>query len=100
MSEQHIHYGSDTDLRHCAECGIELIDTTATAKSTMNYEIPETKLWVGKITGSTNTILDWPPKYAGHWNIGGNWHMNVTKRPRWLTRILMRFLLEWYWHDD
>jgi hypothetical protein len=42
-----------------------------------------------------------PPQYAGHWEIGGPHGMRVqmTARPRWLTRLLMAWLVEWRWRD-
>ena len=39
------------------------------------------------------------PKYVGGWRIGGSIGLTVnqTRRPRWLTRVLCRWLLEWEW---
>ncbi len=42
------------------------------------------------------------PKPAGCWRIGGEQlalSVYVGKRPRWLTRVMMRLLLEWEWRD-
>jgi hypothetical protein len=42
------------------------------------------------------------PKYVGYYRIGGTpaLHIPLTVRPRWLTRVLMRWLVEWDWHDE
>jgi len=39
---------------------------------------------------------------VGYWRIGGVHGLAIamTQRPRWLTRVLCRWLLEWSWHDD
>lgn len=39
------------------------------------------------------------PRYVGGWRIGGSTGLTVnqTRRPRWLTRVLCRWLLEWEW---
>lgn len=44
-----------------------------------------------------NTIEQ--PQYVGGWRIGGLTGLTVkqTRRPRWLTRVLCRWLLEWEW---
>lgn len=36
---------------------------------------------------------------AGKWTISGNFSVHVAKRPRWLTRKLMWWLIEWKWED-
>lgn len=41
-----------------------------------------------------------PPAPAGTWVIGKRLHIQVTKRPRLLTRWLCRLLLEWEWKDS
>lgn len=43
-----------------------------------------------------------PPKYVGWWRIGGVAGLCIMqeKRPRWLTRLLCRVLLEWEWKDE
>jgi len=50
-----------------------------------------------------------PRKYAGYWLIGGvsnagGWEAGIKimlqKRPRWLTRVLLAWLIEWHWHDS
>ena len=43
-----------------------------------------------------------PPKYVGHYQIGGRdgLRVSMTTRPRWLTRLMVRWLLEWYWRDE
>ena len=42
------------------------------------------------------------PIYAGHWQVGGAPGLSIylSKRPRWLTRVLMRWLVEWEWVDE
>jgi len=40
------------------------------------------------------------PPPAGCYIIGGNWHIYLDNRPRWLTRVLMKWLLEWEWEDE
>lgn len=39
------------------------------------------------------------PRYVGGWRMGGLTGLYVaqTRRPRWLTRVLCRWLLEWEW---
>lgn len=41
-------------------------------------------------------------KYAGRWEIGGHDGLSLyqEKRPRALTRLLCRWLLEWVWIDN
>jgi hypothetical protein len=39
------------------------------------------------------------PKYDGQYCIGGVTYFPVRKKPRWLTRFLMKYLLEWEWKD-
>ena len=39
------------------------------------------------------------PKCVGHWSMWGNVQWHVTKRPRWLTRLMMRWFFEWEWND-
>jgi len=40
-----------------------------------------------------------PARPAGAWLIGGpeGIKLSVGRRPRWLTRLLCRWLLEWQW---
>ena len=38
------------------------------------------------------------PHYVGGWRIG-NTTFQQTRKPRWLTRVLCRWLLEWEWVD-
>lgn len=40
-----------------------------------------------------------PPPAAGYYEIGGNFHFHMEKRPRWIARVLMAWLLDWKWHD-
>ena len=42
------------------------------------------------------------PKYAGQWQIGGasGLRIAVLKKPRLLTRVLCKALLEWKWVDN
>jgi hypothetical protein len=42
-----------------------------------------------------------PPPTVGHWLIGGPYgmHFPLPKRPRWLTRVLMAWFVEWQWRD-
>jgi hypothetical protein len=41
------------------------------------------------------------PTWVGNYQIGGPMGLKifVLKRPRWLTRFLLRVLLEWEWED-
>jgi hypothetical protein len=41
------------------------------------------------------------PLYVGWYQIGGPGalQVHVFVRPRWLTRVMVRFLLQWEWHD-
>ena len=44
------------------------------------------------------------PKYVGGWRMPGcdgyqSITFNATKKPRWLTRKLMWYLMEWKWID-
>lgn len=41
-----------------------------------------------------------PPKYVGRWQIGENFSISQTRRPRWLTRVMTKFLLQWEWVDN
>ena len=42
------------------------------------------------------------PIFVGAWQMGGpqGFNFNITKRPRWLTRVMMKFLIEWEWFDE
>lgn len=42
-----------------------------------------------------------PPPPAGYWQIGGPTGLQFTRptRPRWLTRKMAAWLLEWKWRD-
>ena len=44
-------------------------------------------------------IIKPPPKEAGYYVVGGNWQFAIRKKPRWLSRFLMKHLLEWEWKD-
>ncbi len=83
MSEHFIHAGSTADPRHCAECGIEILDLTATGKSSAI---------------AADMHFQPLPVYVGGWQMG-QFRFNLTKRPRWLTRVMMKWLLEWEWRD-
>ena len=39
------------------------------------------------------------PQYAGHWQ-HGNTSLAMMKKPRWLTRIMMRLVFETTWKDN
>lgn len=41
------------------------------------------------------------PLFVGYWQLGGPAGIRypLTRRPRWLTRRLTRWLLEWEWFD-
>jgi hypothetical protein len=39
------------------------------------------------------------PRYAGHWQ-HGNTSLAMTKKPRWLTRVMMRLVFETTWKDN
>lgn len=46
-------------------------------------------------------LLQLPPPPVGYWCLGGEqgFRFAMKTRPRWLTRVLMRALLEWHWVD-
>ena len=44
------------------------------------------------------TILDLP-KTVGSYKFGHTVITTCTKRPRWMTRLLMKWLVEWEWED-
>lgn len=50
-----------------------------------------------------NPLMEFSGAYepVGYWCIGGKkgFRFGVSERPRWLTRVLMRALLEWQWRD-
>ena len=41
------------------------------------------------------------PTVAGFWCVGGAGGLRIAtrQRPRWLTRVLMHWLVEWQWRD-
>lgn len=39
------------------------------------------------------------PQYVGYWQ-HGNTSLAMTKKPRWLTRIMMRLVFETTWKDN
>ena len=39
------------------------------------------------------------PQYVGYWQ-HGNTNFAMTKKPRWLTRIMMRLVFETTWKDN
>lgn len=53
------------------------------------------------ITVTFSSATPFPPKFVGCWIICGNWglHIHMKKRPRWLTRKMANWLLEWEWRD-
>lgn len=52
-----------------------------------------------RFTISGYTILA-TPKRAGYWLVSGNVKLYVTRRPRWLTRLMARWFFEVEWHDE
>lgn len=48
----------------------------------------------------TNSFKIVIPQYVGWWEISGNFHVHVTKRPNRLNRLMTRLLLGWEWRDD
>lgn len=60
----------------------------------------------GNVTHSRNSdnvdYLDYSvttPRYAGHWH-HGNTSFAMMKKPRWLTRVMMRLVFETTWKDN
>lgn len=49
----------------------------------------------------TLELVKLPPSPVGYWCIGGvqGFRFAVRERPRWLTRVLLKALLEWEWRD-
>lgn len=48
------------------------------------------------------TGIEWTievPKMAGSYTIGDNFKLFVKTKPRWLSRVLCRALLQWKWED-
>ena len=39
------------------------------------------------------------PRYVGYWQ-HGNTTLAMTKKPRWLTRVMMRLVFETTWADN
>jgi len=64
----------------------------------MNYEFSSKGVHNGAGKFEMFSTLQVPPS-AGCWRIGGNFCLNVQRRPRWLTRKLIWWLLEWKWED-
>lgn len=54
----------------------------------------------GTLTSLTATSLTTLPPNVGAWVIGGNFYIQQHRKPRWLTRFLMRVLVEWEWRDS
>jgi hypothetical protein len=55
------------------------------------------KPYVSSIFGNTNTPI-------GYWILPGSdpiWKVKFSayKKPRWLTRMFMQYVLEWKWED-
>lgn len=88
MSEHWLHYGSSADPAHCAECGCDI--TPASVLST----------GATILTGTFTASIKGPPAPVGYWRFSGNYRWYSIKRPRWLTRVMMKFLLEWEWQDE
>ena len=40
------------------------------------------------------------PATVGYWSMWESTRYYVTKRPRWLTRLMMRWFFEWEWNDQ
>lgn len=40
-----------------------------------------------------------PPKKVGCWVIGNDFHVYVSKKPRWLHIKMSKFLLGWDWKE-
>ena len=54
-----------------------------------------------KSQGGLLGVFEPPSKPVGHWRIGGPRGLAFAtfRKPRLLTRILCRYLLEWEWQD-
>ena len=48
---------------------------------------------------NVNLVSSIFPRYAGYWQ-HGNTTLAMTKKPRWLTRIMMRLVFETTWKDN
>ena len=54
------------------------------------------------LTGITHKIpADQHPNYVGYWELGGQYGLRLCQsiKPRWLTRLLMGWILEIRWKD-
>jgi hypothetical protein len=57
-----------------------------------DYEIPTIEFYV-------------PPKPIGWWTLPGGapnckTKFSAHKQPRWLTKVMMKYVFEWEWEDD
>jgi len=52
-----------------------------------------------KLKNPTSFIFSEPPPPAGHWQISGNLHISVEKKPSVLNKFFAAYLLGWKWHD-
>ncbi len=50
-------------------------------------------------TIGTATFLQ-APKKAGCYVIAGDFRVYVARKPRWLARKVVQWLLEWRWEDQ
>ena len=45
-----------------------------------------------------------PPEYVGGYRLGkqdtGYFQINLTHKPKWLHRQMMRIFFGWYWFDE
>lgn len=49
---------------------------------------------------NTGYAIFGPPKNVGRWKMpGANTFFFTTQKPRWLTRFLMKHLMQWEWQD-
>ena len=51
------------------------------------------------ITASDMVTIPSMPKYTGYWQ-HGNIRLAMMKKPRWLTRVMMRLVFETTWKDN
>lgn len=48
----------------------------------------------------TGFVIKGPPPVVGYWWVKhASFKITTSEKPRWLTRIMTKFLLQWEWKD-
>lgn len=59
------------------------------------------RLRIGAAGWGEKISIPKPPKYVGKWKMpGAPTYFMCTTKPRWLTRFMMKHVMQWEWRDE